>query len=134
MRKATIAATLSIIMLGAAGTAAFSAHPDHPAAEGMANMEGMTNMDGTAMPMQGMMPMMQGMMPMMQGMMPMMMGMMPMMMPMGGQPMAGMAGMESTAAAPQAVPAGLEEKLNLLINSIDVLTARIEKLEAPAAN
>ena len=141
MRKATIAATLSIIMLGAAGTAAFSAHPDHPAAEGMANMEGMTNMDGTAMPMQGMMPMMQGMMPMMQGMMPMMMGMMPMMMgmmpmmmPMGGQPMAGTAGMESTPAAPQTAPAGLEEKLNLLINSIDVLTARIEKLEAPAAN
>ena len=131
MRKATIAATLSIIMLGAAGTAAFSAHPDHPAAEGMANMEGMTNMDGTAMPMQGMMPMMQGMMPMMQGMMPMMMGMMPMMMPMGGQPMAGMA---DPAAAPQAVPAGLEQKLDLLISSIDSLTARIEKLEAPAAN
>ena len=124
MRKATIAATLSIIMLGAAGTAAFSAHPDHPAAEGMANMEGMTNMDGTAMPMQGMMPMMQGMMPMM-------MGMMPMMMPMGGQPMAGMA---DPAAAPQAVPAGLEQKLDLLIRSIDSLTARIEKLEAPAAN
>ena len=149
MRKTTIATTLSIILLGSAGTAAFAAHPDHLAANGMANMEGMAGMDGMAaggsampmngmagmpMPMQGMMPMMQGMMPMMQGMMPMMMGMMPMMMPMGGQPMAGMAGMESTAAAPEAVPAGLEEKLNLLINSIDVLTARIEKLEAPAAN
>ena len=142
MRKTTIATTLSIILLGSAGTAAFAAHPDHLAANGMANMEGMAGMDGmaaggSAMPMNGMagMPMpMQGMMPMMMGMMPMMMGMMPMMMPMGGQPMAGMAGMESTAAAPEAVPAGLEEKLNLLINSIDVLTARIEKLEAPAAN
>ena len=38
------------------------------------------------------------------------------------------------AAAPAAVPAGLEEKLDLLINSIDSLTARIEALEAPAAN
>ncbi len=65
MRKTTIAATLSIILLGAAGTA-FAAHTDNPTAEGMAKLAGM-------------------------GMMPMMMGMMPMAgMPMDGQPMAGM--------------------------------------------
>ena len=126
MRKTTIAATLSIILLGAAGTAAFAAHDANPAADGPANMQGMPGMEGMA-DTQGMTNM--------QGM-PMMMGMMPMMamMPMGGQPMAGTTGMAAPAAAPQAVPAGLEEKLDLLINSIDSLTARIEALEAPAAN
>ena len=132
MRKTTIAATLSIILLSAGTTASFAGHPEHASAEGMAGMEGMTNMEGMpaedgAMSMKGM-----GMMPMMMGMMEMMpmMGMMPM----GGKPMAGMDAMADTAAAPQAVPAGLEAKLDLLITSIDSLTARIEKLEAPAAN
>ena len=138
MRKTTLAATLSIIQLSAGTTASFAAHPENPSADGMAGMEGMTNMEGMAgmegipaeggaMPMKGM-----GMMPMMMGMMEMMpmMGMMPM----GGKPMAGMDGMADTAAAPQAVPAGLEAKLDLLITSIDSLTARIEALEAPAAN
>ena len=132
MRKIKIAATLSIVLLGAAGTAVFAAHGEEPAAESMAGMEGMAGMDGMpaeggAMPMNGM-----GMMPMMMGMMEMMpmMGMMPM----GGTPMAGMAGMADTAAAPQAVPAGLEAKLDLLITIFDSLTARVEALEAPAAN
>ena len=133
MRKTTFAATLSIILLGAGGTAAFAAHDANPAADGPANMQGMPGMEGMADPqgmtnMQGM-PMAAGAMPM-QGMMPMMMGMMPM----GGQAMAGTTGMAAPDAAPQAVPAGLEEKLDLLINSIDSLTARIEALEAPAAN
>ena len=139
MRKTTIAATLSIILLGAGGTAAFAAHDANPAPDGMTDMQGMPGMEGMADPqgmtnMQGM-PMAAGAMPM-QGMMSMMMGMMPTMamMPMGGQPMAGTTGMAAPAAAPQAVPAGLEEKLDLLINSIDSLTARIEALEAPAAN
>ena len=133
MRKTTIAATLSIILLGAGGTAAFAAHDANPAPDGMTDMQGMGNtqdmgdMNGMAN-MQGM-PMAAGAMPM-QGMMPMMMGMMPM----GGQAMAGTTGMAAPDAAPQAVPAGLEEKLDLLINSIDSLTARIEALEAPAAN
>ena len=140
MRKTTFAATLSIILLGAGGTAAFAAHDANPAPDGMTDMQGMGNtqdmgdMNGMAN-MQGM-PMAAGAMPM-QGMMPMMMGMMPMMMgmmPMGGQAMAGTTGMAAPDAAPQAVPAGLEEKLDLLINSIDSLTARIEALEAPAAN
>ena len=127
MRKMTIAATLSIVLLGAAGTAVFAAHGEEPAAESMAGMEGMAGMDGMpaeggAMPMNGM------------GMMPMMMGMMEMMPMMGMMPMAEMDGMADTAAAPQAVPAGLEAKLDLLITSIDSLTARIEALEAPAAN
>lgn len=123
MRKMTIAANLSVVLLGAAGTAVFAAHGEEPAAESMAGMEGMPA-EGAGMPMKGM-----GMMPMMMGMMEMMpmMGMMPM----GGKPMAGMA---DTAAAPQVVPAGLEAKLDLLITSIDSLTARIEALEAPAAN
>ena len=126
MRKTTIAATLSIILLGAGGTAVFAAHDANPAPDGMTDMQGMPGMEGMA-DTQGMTNM--------QGM-PMMMGMMPMMamMPMGGQPMAGTTGMAAPAAAPQAVPAGLEEKLDLLINSIDSLTARIEALEAPAAN
>ena len=133
MRKTTFAATLSIILLGAGGTAAFAAHDANPAPDGMTDMQGMGNtqdmgdMNGMAN-MQGM-PMAAGAMPM-QGMMPMMMGMMPM----GGQAMAGTTGMAAPDAAPQAVPAGLEEKLDLLINSIDSLTARIEALEAPAAN
>ena len=138
MRKTTLTTILSLILLGAGSTASFAGHPEHPTAEGMAGMEGMANIEGMAsaegmaagggaMPMKGM-----GMMPMMMGMMEMMpmMGMMPM----GGKPMAGMAGMADTAAAPQAVPAGLEAKLDLLITSIDSLTARIEALEAPAAN
>ena len=138
MRKITIAATLSIVLLGGAGTGVFAAHGKEPAVEGKAGMEGMTNMDGMAgmegmpaeggaMPMQGM-----GMMPIMMGMMEMMpmMGMMPM----GGQPTSAMAGMADTAPAPQAVPPGLEQKLDLLITSIDSLTARIEALEAPPAN
>ena len=152
MRKVTIAATLSALISGVAGTAVFAAHDNQPAADGMANMDGMTGMEdmaagGGAMPMAGMMPMMMGMMPMMA-----MMPMMPMggqsMMPMGGQSMTPtggqsmtptggqqpMAGMDGTAPAPEAVPAGLEAKLDLLINSIDSLTARIERLEAPAAN
>ena len=126
MRKTTLAATLSIILLSAGTTASFAGHPEHPSAEGMAGMEGMPA-EGGAMPMKGM-----GMMPMMMGMMEMMpmMGMMPM----GGKPMPGTAGMAETAAAPQAIPAGLEAKLDLLITSIDSLTARIEALEAPAAN
>ena len=140
MRKMTFAATFSIVLLGAAGTAAFAAHDANPAADGPANMQDMPGMEGMADPqgmtnMQGM-PMAGGAMPM-QGMMPMMMGMMmPMMamMPMGGQPMAGTTGMAAPAATPEAVPAGLAEKLDLLINSIDSLTARIEALEAPAAN
>ena len=144
MRKVTIAATLSALISGVAGTAVFAAHDNQPAADGMANMDGMTGMEdmaagGGAMPMAGMMPMMMGMMPMMA-----MMPMMPMggqsMTPMGGQSMTPtggqqpMAGMDGTAPAPEAVPAGLEAKLDLLINSIDSLTARIERLEAPAAN
>lgn len=144
MRKMTVAATLSIVLLGAAGTAVFAGHGEEPAAAGMAGMEGMTDMEGMA-GMDGMagmegMPAEGGAMPMKgMGMMPMMMGMMEMMpmmgmMPMGGKPMAGMADMADTAAAPQAVPAGLEAKLDLLITSIDSLTARIEALEAPAAN
>ena len=139
MRKTTFAVTCSIILLGAAGTAAFAAHDANPAADGPANMQDMPGMEGMADPqgmttMQGM-PMAGGAMPM-QGMMPMMMGMMPMMamMPMGGQPMAGTTGMAAPAATPEAVPAGLAEKLDLLIASIDSLTARIEALEAPAAN
>ena len=126
MRKMTIAANLSVVLLGAAGTAVFAAHGEEPAAESMAGMEGMPA-EGAGMPMKGM-----GMMPMMMGMMEMMpmMGMMPM----GGKPMVGMDGMADTSAAPQAVPAGLEAKLDLLITSIDSLTARIEALEAPAAN
>ena len=138
MRKLTIVTTLSIALLSGAGTIAFAAHGKEPAVDGMANMEGMAGMEGMAagdgaMPMQGM-----GMMPMMMGMMekmPMMMGMMAMM-PMGGQPAGAMAGMDTMAPAPAAaaVPAGLEAKLDLLITSIDSLTARIEKLEAPAAN
>ena len=144
MRKLTIAATLSALISGMAGTAVFAAHDNQPAADGMANMDGMTGTEdmaagGGAMPMAGMMPMMMGMMPMMA-----MMPMMPMggqsMTPMGGQSMTPtggqqpMAGMDGTAPAPEAVPAGLEAKLDLLINSIDSLTARIERLEAPAAN
>lgn len=138
MRKTTIATTLSIVLLGAAGNGVLAAHGEEPAAGGMVGMVGMDGMagmegmpaEGGAMPMTGM-----GMMPMMMGMMEMMpmMGMMGMM-PMGGKPMAGMDGMADTAAAPQAVPAGLEAKLDLLITSIDSLTARIEALEAPAAN
>ena len=140
MRKLTIVTTLSIALLSGAGTIAFAAHGKELAVDGMANMEGMAGMEGMAvgdgaMPMQGM-----GMMPMMMGMMekmPMMMGMMAMM-PMGGQPAGAMAGMDTMAPAPAAaaaaVPAGLEAKLDLLITSIDSLTARIEKLEAPAAN
>ena len=138
MRKMTIAATFFIALLGVAGTAVFAAHGEEPAAGGMAGMEGMTNKEGMAgmegMPAEG------GAMPMKgMGMMPMMMGMMEMMpmmgmMPMAGKPMAGMAGRADTVAAPQAVPAGLEAKLDLLITSIDSLTARIEALEAPAAN
>ena len=144
MRKVTIAATLSALISGVAGTAVFAAHDNQPAADGMANMDGMTGTEdmaagGGAMPMAGMMPMMMGMMPMMA-----MMPMMPMggqsMTPTGGQSMTPtggqqpMAGMDGTAPAPEAVPAGLEAKLDLLINSIDSLTARIERLEAPAAN
>ena len=162
MRKTTITASLSIILLSAAGTASLAAHDDNPAAKNMTTMDGMAAMDG--MPemegmskkdgmatmegmagKEGMAPMdgmsgMKGMaaggdaMPMKgMGMMPMTMGMMEMMpmMQMGKQPMAGMA---ATTAAPQAIPPGLEKKLDLLINSIDSLTARIEKLEAPAAN
>ena len=144
MRKLTIAATLSALISGMAGTAVFAAHDNQPAADGMANMDGMTGTEdmaagGGAMPMAGMMPMMMGMMPMMA-----MMPMMPMggqsMTPMGGQSMTPtggqqpMAGMDGMAPAPEAVPAGLEAKLDLLINSIDSLTARIERLEAPAAN
>ena len=135
MRKLTIVTTLSIALLSGAGTIAFAAHGKEPAVEGMAGMEGMAAGDG-AMPMtsMGMMPMMMGMMenmPMM-GMMGMM-GMMAMM-PTGGQPDGGMAGMDTMAPAPAAVPAGLDAKLDLLIKSIDSLTARIEKLEAPAGN
>ena len=138
MRKTTLTPILSLILLGAGSTASFAGHPEHPTAEGMAGMEGMANIEGMAsaegmaagggaMPMKGM------------GMMPMMMGMMEMMptlamMPMGGQSMSGMTDMANTGAAPQAVSAGLEAKLDLLINSIDSLTARIEKLETPAAN
>ena len=133
MRKTIIAASLSIVVLGMAGIAAFAQTSNTPA-NGQAGMDGMA--PGGAMPMPGMamMSMMQGMMPMMQGMMPMMMGMMPMKMPLAGQPMAGPGGMANTAAAPPAVPADLEQKLDLLIKNIDSLTARIQKLEAPAAN
>jgi len=138
MLKLTIVTTLSIAMLSGAGTIAFAAHGEEPAVAGMAGMEdmaGMAGMEGMAasdgvMPMEGM-----GMMPMMMGMMEKMpmMGMMAMM-PMGGQPAGGLAGMDSMAPAPAVVPAGLEAKLDLLINSIDSLTSRIEKLEAPAGN
>ena len=136
MRKLTIVTTLSIAVLSTAGTIAFAGHDKEPAVDGMATMEGTANMQGTAgmegmaagenaMPMKGM-----SMMPMMMGMMEKMpmMGMMPM----GGQPAGGMAGMDNMA--PAAVPAGLEAKLDLLINSVDSLTARIKKLEAPAGN
>ena len=142
MRKLTIVTTVFIALLSGAGTIVFAAHGQEPAVDGMATMEGMAGTDGMAgmegmvagegaMPMQGM-----GMMPMMMGMMekmPMMMSMMGMM-PMGGQPAGAMAGMDTMAPAPAAVPAGLEAKLDLLITSIDSLTARIEKLEAPAGN
>ena len=138
MRKLTIVTTLSIALLSGGGTIAFAAHGKEPAVAGMAGMEdmagtaGMEGMaaDDGAMPMKGM-----SMMAMMMGMMERMpmMGMMAMM-PMGGQPAGGMAGMDDTAPPPAAVPAGLEAKLDLLINSIDSLTARIEALEAPAAN
>ena len=142
MRKLTIVTTLFIALLSGAGTIVFAAHGEEPAVDGMATMEGMAGTEGMAgmegmvagdgaMPMKGM-----SMMPMMMGMMekmPMMMGMMPMM-PMGGQPAGGMAGMDTMAPAPAAVPAGLEAKLDLLITSIDSLTARIEKLEASVAN
>ena len=147
MRKLTIVTTLFIALLSGAGTIVFAAHGEEPAVDGMATMEGMAGTEGMAgmegmvagdgaMPMKGMsmMPMMMGMMenmPMM-GMMGMM-GMMAMM-PTGGQPDGGMAGMDTMAPAPAAVPAGLDAKLDLLIKSIDSLTARIEKLEAPAGN
>ena len=142
MRKLSIFTTLSIALLSIAGTIAFAGHGKEPAVDGMSTMDGMAGMEGMAagegaMPMQGMG---MGMMPMMMGMMekmPMMMGMMAMM-PMGGQPAGAMAGIDTMAPAPAAaaaaVPAGLEAKLDLLITSIDSLTARIEKLEAPAAN
>ena len=130
MRRLTIFTTLSISLLSGAGTIAYAGHGKEPAVDGMATMEGMTGMEGMAagdgaMPMKGM-----SMMPMMMGMMEKMpmMGMMPM----GGKPAGGMAGMDNMA--PAAVPAGLEAKLDLLINSVDSLTARIEKLEAPAGN
>jgi hypothetical protein len=84
----------------------------------MAAMPGMSG--GGAMPMGDM------------GMMPMMMAMMPMMMPMGGGSMAGMPGAPAMAQAGN--QAGLDAKLNLLISSIETLTARIDALEAKAAN
>ena len=82
----------------------------------MAGMSG-----GGAMPMGNM-----GMMPMMMAMM------MPMMMPMGGGSMAGMPG--APAMAQTGDQAGLDTKLNLLISSIETLTARINALEAKTAN
>ena len=133
MRKLTIVTTLSAALLSGAGTIAFAGHGQEAAVDGMATMEGMEGMaageGATSMQGMGMMPMMMSMMEQM----PMMMGMMAMM-PMGGQPAGGMAGMDTMPPTPAAVPAGLDAKLDLLITSIDSLTARIEKLEAPAGN
>lgn len=131
MRKLILSTTLAAILLATTGVASFAQDATAPAAGGMAGMEGMASMPGMAggsasgMAGGGAMPM--GDM----GMMPMMMAMM-MPMPMGGGAAAGMAG--APAMAPSANQAGLETKLNLLISSIETLTARLNALEAKAAN
>jgi hypothetical protein len=130
MRKLTISTTLAAVLLASTGVASFAQTVPAPADGGTAGMQGMAGMgDMAAMPgMSG-----GGAMPMGDmGMMPMMMAMMPMMMPMGGGSMAGMPGAPAMAQAGN--QAGLDAKLNLLISSIETLTARIDALEAKAAN
>lgn len=129
MRKLIHSTALAAILLASTGVASFAQGTTAPAAGGMAGMDGMASMPGMAgggtsgMSGGGAMPM--GDM----GMMPMMMAMM---MPMGGGAPAGMAG--APAMAQPGDQAGLETKLNLLISSIETLTARINALEAKAAN
>lgn len=127
MRKLTLSTTLAAVLLASTGMASFAQTAPAPADGGMAGMQGMGDMAG----MQGMSG--GGAMPMgNMGMMPMMMAMMPMMMPMGGGSMAGMPG--APAMAQSGDQAGIDAKLNLLISSIETLTARIDALEANAAN
>lgn len=127
MRKLTLSTMLAAVLLASTGVASFAQTAPAPADGGMAGMQGMGDMAG----MQGMAG--GGAMPMgNMGMMPMMMAMMPMMMPMGGGSMAGMPG--APAMAQTGDQAGLDAKLNLLISSIETLTARIDALEANPSN
>lgn len=128
MRKLTLSTALAAVLLAATGVASFAQTAPAPADGGTAGMQGMAGMgDMAAMPgMSG-----GGAMPMGDmGMMPMMMAMMPMMM--GGGSMAGMPA--APAMAQTGDQAGLDAKLNLLISSIETLTARIDALEAKSAN
>ena len=120
MCKLTLSTTLAAVLLASTGLASFAQTATAPADGGMAGMSdkaGMPGMSGgAAMPMGNM------------GMMPMMMAMM---MPMGGGSMAGMP--SAPAMAQTGDQAGLDTKLNLLISSIETLTARIDALEAKTA-
>lgn len=127
MRKLILSTTLAAILLASTGVASFAQGTTPPAGGGMAGMDGMASMPGMAGGASGMSG--GGAMPMGDmGMMPMMMAMM---MPMGGGAPAGMAG--APAMAQSGDQAGLETKLNLLISSIETLTARINALEATKA-
>lgn len=131
MRKLTLSTMLAALLLASTGVTAFAQDATAPADGAMAGMAGMEEMPGMAGggAMAGMSG--GGTMPMgdMMGMMPMMMAMM---MPMDGGAMPAMPG--APAMAQTGDQAGLETKLNLLISSIETLTARIDALEANAAN
>ena len=131
MRKSMIATLLAVTLLGAQATGSFAQSAPAGGMEGMPGME--AGSTGGAMPMGGMM-----MMPMMMPMMVPMMGGMPMgggAMPMAGMDMGAMpaAGATPAAAVGQAVPAGVEQKLDLLLTNLEAITARLDKLEAAAA-
>ncbi len=132
MRKSMIATLLAVTLLGAQATESFAQSAPAGGMEGMPGME--AGSTGGAMPMGGMM-----MMPMMMPMMVPMMGGMPMgggAMPMTGLDMGAMPAAGATPAAAavgQAVPAGVEQKLDLLLTTLEAITARLDKLEAAAA-
>lgn len=134
MRKSMIATLLAVTLLGAQATGSFAQNAPAGGMEGMPGME--AGGAKGAMPMGGMMMMMDMMMPMMASMP--MGGAMPMaggVMPMAGMDMGAMPAASATPAAVtgQAVPAGVEQKLDLLLTTLEAMTARLDALEAAAA-